>query len=159
MIDRVFFDYTIDLQKVYDQGSSIDFQKLDIFSLKTIFSGRIYILFDSENTKKRNFILLKTGIIDYILQFDNLISYINKGNNETFTVSSDYYSNSLNYFYSSENDNFEIHEVNDALYTITCKYMDFQKGYKKFRKKTLNELIILFPELKQNMIFNEIYQG
>lgn len=150
-MDKVFFDYSIDLQKVIQLEDAI----LDIYKLKNIFNGRIFIFFDSENKKKRNFILLETGILDYILQFDNLISYIDKGNNESFTVSSDYYSNSLNYIRSNENDNLEIYEVNNALYNIICKYKDFKKGYEKFRKRTLNELIVLFPILEQNAVFKE----
>lgn len=101
--------------------------------------------------------MLKTDIIDYILQFDNVISYIDKGHEETFTVSSDYYSNSLNYFHTKENDNFEIYEVNNALYRINCKYTDFKKSYLKFRKRILNELIIILPQLKFSIIFKEYF--
>ncbi|MDR6157660.1 translation elongation factor P/translation initiation factor 5A [Chryseobacterium sp. SLBN-27] len=155
-MDRLFFDHKLDLE-IIKHENELDLTLLDLFKLKNVFNGRIYIFFDFNSRKKRNFIILETGIIDYILQFDNLISYLDKGNNETFTVSNDYYSNSLNYIYSKENDRLEIFEVNNNLFTIICKYSDFKKAYNGFRKRVLKELIILYPNLTYNKIFIEYF--
>lgn len=155
-MSEILFDYKIDLTTITQENKK-DFKLINIDDLKRFCNGRIYIFFNYESSKKRNFILLETGIIDYILQFDNLISYIDNGNNETFTVSCDYYSNSLNYNYFKENNCLEIYEVNNALFTITCKYKDFKREYEKFRKKVLGELIVFYPELTYNKYFVEYF--
>lgn len=155
-MNKIFFDYKIDLF-VIAQDNQIDYKEYELYQLKGICNGRIYIFFDYDK-KKRNFMLLETGILDYILQFDNLFSYLDAGNYETFTVSGDYYSNNLSYIYSKENDTLEIHDVNSDLYYITCKYKDFKKAYEKFRKKTLLELITFYPEFKNNKYFIEYFR-
>lgn len=150
-MSNILFDYRIETGQITCHYP--DLEALNLFQLKNIFSGCLYIFFDKDDKNKRNFILLETGILDYINQFDHMISYIDKGNIETFTVSSDCYSNSLNYLYHAKNGILEIDEVNNALFSIRCKYEDFKKTYKKFRKKILDELVMLFPELAKNSIF------
>ncbi len=151
---KVFFDYKIDLSEMKKENQ-IDFSSLSFQELyANLFEGRIYIFFNHRDERiKKDFILLKTGIIDYILQFDGIIEEIDGGNNETFTVSADYYSNSLKYFYSDINDELTILEVNDNLFSIICKYSDFKLGYKNFRKIVLEELIYYYPKLKDNIEF------
>lgn len=154
-MSKVFFDYKIDITTINEE-SLLDFNSLNIYDLKNLFKGRMYIFFDWNN-KNRNFMFLETGILDYIVQFDELFSYIDKGNSKSFTVSNDYYSNNLNYLYSRENDDLQIYEVNSALYSIICKYKDFKKGYTIFRKKALSEIVILYPNLKTNSTFIETF--
>ncbi|SHK57492.1 hypothetical protein [Epilithonimonas mollis] len=157
-MNKVFFDYKLDLIEIKKENQ-LDFTELDIHKLKNMLNGRIYVFFEYDNPKKRNFMLLDTGIIDYLIQFNNVLTYIDKGNSETFTVSRDYYSNSLDYFYSKENDSLKISEVNSALYTIICNYKDFKKNYEKFRKKVLNELVVFYPQLKENNAFKEHFSN
>ncbi len=154
-MNNIVFEYKINLNHIILSNTNLD--TLDIFELKNFFNGHIYIFFNIDDKKKRNFIVLSTGILDYIKQFDNLIIYLDKGNKESFTVSSDFYSNSLNYIYTSEKDILEIQEVNSLLFNINCRYKDFKKVYKKFRKNTLDELILLFPKLEQNLTFKEYF--
>ncbi|QQV02243.1 MULTISPECIES: hypothetical protein [Chryseobacterium] len=154
-MNTIIFDYKIDFTEINSYNYDLDM--LDIFQLKNVFKGHIFICFYVDDKRKRNFILLDTGILDYINQFDKLITYIDKGNKETFTVSSDYYSNSMNYIYNLENDILEIYETNSAIFNINCKYEVFKKAYKKFRKNTINELLFLYPKLQQNSAFNEYF--
>lgn len=154
-MSNILFDYKIETGQITCHYPHLE--TLTLFRLKNIFSGSLYIFFDKNDKNKRNFILLETGILDYINQFDHMISYIDKGNIETFTVSSDYYSNSLNYLYHPKNGMLEIDEVNNALFSISCTYEDFKKAYKKFRKKILDELVMLFPKLAQNSIFTAYF--
>ncbi|KQS46603.1 hypothetical protein ASG38_12505 [Flavobacterium sp. Leaf359] len=154
MIDSVFFDYKVDLIN----NTQHSLKTLDIDELKSEFKGRIYIIFKYDKPKKRNFIVLETGIIDYLLQFNIVIKEIEMGNYTPFSVSCDYYSNSLSYHYFKENDNLEIYEGNDGIFTITCKYKKFKSNYEEFRKKTIYELVTVYPELKENIAFLENFQ-
>jgi|GEM_PF-2895016 len=151
---NVYFDYKIDLFEIKKENQ-IDFSALSFQELyANLFDGRIYIFFNcKEKEIRKDFILLKTGIIDYILQFDGIIEEIDGGNNETFTVSADYYSNSLKYFYSDISDELTISEVNDNLFSITCNFSEFKLAYKNFRKLVLEELIYYYPKLKDHIEF------
>lgn len=153
-MNKVFFDYKIDLS-VITQENLNDYKTFELYQLKGICYGHIYIFFDYNNRKKRNFILLETGILDYILQFDMLFSYNLDDKDQINLVSGDYYSNSLDFTYTKATDDLKIYDINNALYTIICKYKDFKKSYKIFRKKVLNELIIFYPQLEENNDFLE----
>ncbi|KAA2215634.1 hypothetical protein [Chryseobacterium sediminis] len=151
-MENVFFDYKIDLITIKEE-SKVDFKAFEIHDLKSFFNGKIFVFFQYKS--KRNFIILETGIIDYILQFDDLILSIEKGIYKTFTISCDYYSNNFIYEYSNVNNSLIINEGNADLYTISCNYADFKKAYLKFRKRALRELNVLYPDLINNKVFNE----
>ena len=153
-MEKIFFDYKIDLARIAEDNKT-NYKIFELYQLKGLCYGHIYIFFDYNNRKKRNFMLLETGILDYILQFDMLFSYNLDDKDQINLVSGDYYSNSLDFTYIKATDNLEIYDVNNALYTINCKYKDFKKAYEKFRKKVLNELIIFYPELDENPAFLE----
>lgn len=151
MNSKIYFDYKLHLSEI-ENCKKINLNSLSFVELYAdLFEGNIYIFFNyNQNDTERNFIFLKTGILDYLLQFDSVINEIDNGNYNIFSVSSDYYSNSLSYYYSEENDEFEIHEVNDNLFTINCNYSQFKIEYKKFKKNTLDDLIFYFPQLMEN---------
>lgn len=151
---KVFFDFKIDLRHVQDYN--IDFKNSDIYELKAHFEGNIYILFNYLDT--RDFICLEAGIFDYILQFDAVVQSIENGAQEAFSVSRDFYSNSLHYTVGSLQDDLIIYEVNNAAFKIHCKFKDFKKGYISFRKKILSEISDLFPELSYNVEFIKIFK-
>ncbi|KFF27100.1 hypothetical protein [Chryseobacterium vrystaatense] len=153
-MENISFDYKIDLATIAAE-SQMDFESFDIHNLKGFFNGKIYVFFHEKN--KRNFIVLETGIVDYLLQFDDLILSIGKGIYKTFTISCDYYSNNLLYEYSSINNTLIINEGNANSYTISCNYDDFKKGYLKFRKRVLRELSILYPGLSSSQAFLEYF--
>lgn len=153
-MENIFFDYKIDLVSTNEENK-LDFKAFEIHDLKSFFNGKIYVFFQYKN--KRNFMILETGIVDYLLQFDDLILSIEKGIYKTFTISCDYYSNNFLYEYSNVNNNLTINEGNANLYTISCDYDDFKKAYLKFRKRTLRELGILYPTLIGNKTFNEFF--
>lgn len=153
-MENIFFDYKIDLVTIKEENK-VDFKVFEIHDLKSFFNGKIYVFFQYKS--KRNFIILETGIIDYLLQFDDLILSIEKGIYKTFTISCDYYSNNFMYEYSNVNNNLIINEGNANLYTISCDYDDFKKAYLKFKKRTLRELSILYPALIDNKAFNEYF--
>lgn len=147
-MSSVFFDYKLEHNVIFEVTAIKDY---DIYDLKKNFMGTIYI-----NHPERR-IVLETGILDYIHQFDSMFSYIDKGNNETFTVSCDFYSNSLDYFYNEDTNELIISESNIGLFKISCNYSDFKQSYKKFRKTTLGKLILLFPQLKENTTFKKYF--
>ncbi|MGL5234366.1 MAG: hypothetical protein ACRC8Z_06400 [Empedobacter falsenii] len=154
MNPNIYFDYKLSLSEI-ENCRKTNFNNLSFIELySTLFEGNIYLFFNyNQSEEERKFIILKTGILDYLLQFDGVIDEIDNGNYNTFSVSSDYYSNSLQYIYSNQNDELKIHEVNDNLFTVNCKYSQFKSEYIKFRKNTLEELIFYFPELMNNIDF------
>ncbi|WP_347216205.1 hypothetical protein [Chryseobacterium sp.] len=145
-MSSIFFDYKLEPNIIFEDKTVKDY---DLYDLKKNFRGTIYI----NHPKKK--VALETGILDYIDQFDSMFSYIDEGNNETFTVSCDFYSNSLDYLYHEDTDELIISESNSGLFKISCNYSDCKQSYKKFRKTTLDKLIILFPPLKENSAFKK----
>ncbi|MDQ6528088.1 hypothetical protein [Flavobacterium sp. LHD-85] len=153
---EIIFDYKLDLKVVESERKAGNIREYDIDWLKGICNGRIFIFFDSVNSEKRNFMLLETGIIDYLLQFENMFSYKEEPDYVFSLVSCDYYSNS-NYFKYTLPDNLEIKEGNGGIYVINCKYSSFKKSYENFRKKVIGELIVYYPELLENNSFKDIF--
>ncbi|EAY25940.1 hypothetical protein [Microscilla marina] len=128
---------------------------LDILGLKSMAYGKMSIFFKDQGEK----IVLEPGIIDYLIEFKNVIKEIDSGNNETFSVSSDYYSNSLEYLHDPKNDKFIIYEVNDGAFEITTEYKAFRKAFLKFYQKALEKLVLQYPELRDNKAFIELKKG
>lgn len=153
-MEEIIFDYKLDLKVVDSERKAGNIKDYDTDWLKGICNGRIFIFFDSTNCKKRNFMLLETGIIDYLLQFDNMFSYKEEPGYIFSLVSCDYYSNSIYFKYTLPN-NLEIKEGNGGIYSINCKYKSFKKAYMNFRKKVIGELAIYYPELLENNSFKE----
>ncbi|CAH0250461.1 hypothetical protein MP478_15980 [Chryseobacterium sp. WG14] len=151
-MNSIFFEYKLE-NEIFD---NIKIKYYDIYDLKKSFSGVIYIHIHY-STGERKEIILETGILDYINQFDSMFSHIDEGNNEAFTVSYDFYSNSLDYLYNEHTNELVISESNAGLFKINCNYDDFKQSYKKFRKKTLNKLIVSFPQLKENSAFKKYF--
>lgn len=149
---KVVFDYVIRLSEIESNKINLDIENLDIDGLKGIANGKIFIFFES----KRQYIILETGIIDYLIQFKQVINEISNNNFETFSVSCDWYSNSLNYIYNKEKDVLKIKEVNSNLFDIEIEYFSFKKALSFFYKKTIDELLKIYPKLINNSIFDEV---
>lgn len=150
-MEKVFFDYKLNISTILEKND-IKLKSYDIHELKSFVYGNIYIFF-YYHTSKRDFIVLETGIIDYLLQFDDLFLSIEKGIYKTFTISCDYYSNNLLYKYSIKSNIINISEGNANLYTIDCNYDIFKMAYMNFRKKIIKELITFYPDLNTNVCF------
>ncbi len=144
------FDYSIPIRTIQSDLSNFDIVNLSLNELKGIAYGKLYVFFDAST-----YIVLETGIIDYSLQFDGVIKEIDSGNNNPFSVSCDWYSNSLNYQYD-KNDSLTIYEVNSGDFEITTKYSLFKKGFLKFKKRILEELVYYYPDLEKNQSFINI---
>src|SRR5688500_15392830 len=99
-MEKVIFEYCIKLNVSKAERSNFDIPKLDIDELKGIANGKMFVFFEP----KRDYMILETGIIDYLLQFKSVIDEIDSGNYNTFSVSCDYYSNSLKYLYDNKTD-------------------------------------------------------
>jgi hypothetical protein len=96
-MEKVILDYKLDFSQIQFENLS-DICNKDINELKGSFNGKIYIFFQSDNFG-RNYIILETGIIDYLIQFKNVIAEIEIGNYTPFSVSCDFYNNNFHYKY------------------------------------------------------------
>lgn len=146
---KVIFDYSIQLNIVKIENQTHDISELSLSGLKNLGKGKMFIFFEPQ----REYILLETGIIDYLIQLNGVIKEIDSGNFSPFSVSSDWYSNSLDYFYDEKLETLRINEVNGGEFIISTKYNKFKESFIKFYKKTIGELLLLYPELKENKAF------
>jgi hypothetical protein len=148
-MEKVIFDYCLKLSVSQKERSSLDVSNLDNDELKGIANGKIFVFFEP----KREYMVLETGIIDYLLQFKIVINEIDSGNYSPFSVSCDYYSNSLKYLYDNKTGKLKIIEVNGADFKITTNYEKFKSSFLKFYKNTMEELLLYYPELRDNKFF------
>ena len=150
MNKKAHFRYSLQREKIDFERSQYQISQLDIDELKGICNGSIYIFFEPH----REYIILDTGIIDYLIQLRNVIEEIDSGNHETFSVSCDYYSNSLDFIYYEKEDRLKISDANDQEFEIEIKYSSFEERFSKFLFVTINDLILNYPELKNNRAFS-----
>ena len=145
---KVIYDYSLRLDQI-ENDKYLELSTITLDEIKRIAKGRMFIFFEP----KREYIILDTGIIDYLLQIKGVIEEIDNGNIKPFSVSCDWYSNSLEYTYDINFDVLKIREVNGNLFEIETKYKLFKKSFEKFYKKTMIELSKLYPELSKNKNF------
>lgn len=146
---NVKFEFYIPLNNVIQDKANFDIANLDYDELKGIANGSIFIFFEPQ----RNYIILQTGIFDYLKQLMGVIEEIESGNYSPFSVSCDWYSNSLKFSYIKNSDEISIRDGNTDNFNITTKYTLFKKSFKKFYDKTMKELILYYPELINNVSF------
>lgn len=144
--------YSLKLSDVVTEQKAFNIQELDIDSLKGIANGVVYLLFSSP----KDYIIMKTGLIDYWMQFQSVIIEIENGNKKPFSVSCDWYSNSIKYVYSKETDHLQIIDVNNGEFSLAVKYTDFKKACYSFIDDLSRELILFYPSLSQNIAFKNL---
>lgn len=148
-MEKIIFEYCLKLNVSQEERKRFDLPRLDNNELKAIANGKMFVFFEPQ----REYMVLETGIIDYLLQFKSVIDEIDSGNYNTFSVSCDYYSNSLEYSFDSKTGKLKIVEVNGGDFEITTKYEKFKSSFLKFYKNTIKELFLYYPELQDNEIF------
>lgn len=146
---KVIFDYTLSLSEIQISNELINQKELSIDELKSIANGNIYIFFEPQ----RNYISLETGIIDYLIQLKNVIKEIKLGNNTPFSVSCDWFSNSLSFEYEPPTNILTIREVNDNKFKIKTRLNIFEISFIKFEQRVLRDFEFLFPKLNLNQNF------
>ncbi|HBS11072.1 MAG TPA: hypothetical protein DEO36_00805 [Flavobacteriaceae bacterium] len=149
---KILFDFTLNVQNVAFERKNLDISNLDLDNLKGIANGKMYIFFEPQ----RKYIKLETGIIDYLLQLKNVIEEIQTGNYTPFSVSCDWYSNSLKYDFENNSGILIIKETNENLFEIKTKFKIFQKSFIKFYEKVLLDLEIYYPELLHNDVYSNL---
>ena len=148
-MQEVIFDFSLSLSAL-EEDKKLKLKELDLWGLKALAEGKIFIFFEPQRTY---LILDEIGIIDYLIQFRSVISSVDSGIHETFSVSSDYYNGSLTYSLKTGGD-FFIRD--DWGVKIKTNYYAFKKALKKFDKDTMQELLLLYPGLADNKNFQEL---
>lgn len=151
-MEKVIFDFSLRKSQIKKELDSYDYSKFNEDELKGIAMGKMYIFFETQ----REYIILETGMIDYLIQIRDVIQEIKNGNYFTFSVSCDYYSNSLGYEYDDIRGVLTIVETNNRLFKISTNFLAFKKGFEKFPKMVITELELEYPELLLNEAFISI---
>ncbi len=125
---------------------------LDVRGLRRLARGKIFIVFNG----LRDFIVIESEILDYLIQLKDVVGQIDAGNYETFAVSGDYFSNNLRFSYSPQSRKLEIYEANGGNFKIVTAYKEFRASLLEFYKQALSDLRMLYPELAENDEFNRI---
>lgn len=146
---KIIFDYSIKANVVNNEIASFDIEKLTYDELKGIMNGCLFIFFEPQ----REYIILRTGIFDYLRQIQAVIEEIEDGNSKPFSISCDWYSNHLKYEYEKSNDQLKIIEANGQTFEITTSFKLFKNTFKKFYQETIKDIYIMYPDLKNNSYF------
>lgn len=125
---------------------------LEARGLRRLAEGKIYIIFE----ESREFIVIESEVLDYLLQLRGVVDLIDSGNHQTVAVSGDYYSNNLRFTYSPQSKNLEIYEVNGGDFKIVTPYKVFRASLLEFYQRALGDLTIMYPELVENDEFQRI---
>jgi hypothetical protein len=134
---------------VHADSDKYDLATLDERSVRRFARGRIFITFEDP----RQFILIDSEVLDYILQLKGVIAEIDSGNHKTFTVSPDYYNNNLQFTYSKADELIEIYEVNGGDFKIVVPFVDFRAAILQFYRQSLDELLLLYPAVSNSHFF------
>lgn len=149
---KVTFEYSLKYDTIYQENKIYNLPELSIHELKRITIGKIFIFF----LPQRNFIVLNTGIIDYLQQFKQVFKEVDSGNFNTFSVSCDWYSNNLSYIYDDVTKTICITETNGQEFEIITDYRVLKKSFIKFWNEIIKDLITYYPQLKLNNAFMEL---
>jgi hypothetical protein len=146
---KIIFDFSLSPTLVQKEREGQEISQLTLDELRRIALGKIFIFFET----KREYILLETELIDYLLQIRGVIDHIDSGIHQSFTVSRDCFSNGLTFTYLPQQQLLEISEVNAALFKIKTSYKEFKKEFSKFFNSTMSELVVYYPELHNNSTY------
>lgn len=100
--------------------------------------------------------MLSTSVIDYSLQLMNVVTHLENGNDETFCVSGDWYSNNVAFALDRPNMNVRIKEVNGGLFDVTVKFSVYKDAVKRHWGVLQKEVLLLYPEVRDNADVSKI---
>lgn len=143
---RVQFDYALRATVIQSDRAQLNVRELDKRGLQRIAKGKIFLTID----KPREFVVIDSEVLDYLVQLKGVVDQIDAGNHNTFTVSGDYFSNNLKFAFEKASETLEIQEANGGDFTIKIPYKDFRTSLLAFYKQTLADFLILYPELNKN---------
>lgn len=149
------FDYSLNLKKVESEKQNFNISTMDFYDLKReISNGKVFVIFDEVSC-----LSLDIGIIDCLIQFNDVVLTIDAGSEYAFSTSWDAYSNRINYIHNPNLGTLQIIEGHVEDYNITVNYKDFKKGFQRFCKRALEELPFYYPNLVDNKVYKAMQQG
>lgn len=151
-MNRIEFDMSVRPSIVIKDRQRMDVKHLDINGLRCLANGKIFITIE----KKREFIVIESEVLDYLMQLKTVVDEIDSGNHKIVTVSGDYYSNNLRFTYDPRIKSLEIYEVNGARFKIEVPYKEFRSALLHFYKLALTDIGMLYPELKENEEYRKL---
>ncbi len=150
---KITFDLLIRPETTVRDHQRLDIKSLDERGLRRLGTGKLFIVFEPQ----RDYIVIESELLDYLLQLRGVIQQIDAGNHETFAVSGDYFSNHLRFTYRPQDKGLEIYEANGGDFKINISYKDFRLAFTKFYPEAISDFTLLYPELKKNEAFQKHY--
>ena len=151
-MSKIAIDFIVRPATVQSDKQRMNIATLDARALRHLAKGKLFIVFE----KPRDFIVIESEVLDYLIQLKAVVGQIDSGTHETVTVSGDYFSNNLRFTYSPQSKTLEIYEVNGGSFKIVTSYKDFRTSLLKCYHQALADLQILYPELQENYEFCRI---
>ena len=151
IIYPITIDYSLSICQAKEENHKLDIPKLTIGQLKGMAKGKIFFVFEDQ----RNYFFLETGLIDYLLQFKRVFSELESGEEQTSSISGDYYYNSLDYRLDVKKGILFIKDELGRSFDISVDFQEFMKALREFITSTAEELRLLYPDLEKNPHFEE----
>ena len=146
---NIQFDLSIRPTTALSDRQRLEIALLDTRELRRFAKGKIFLTIDNP----RNFMVIDSEVLDYLDQLKGVIRQIDIGNHKTFTVSGDYFSNSLDFTYTPSSKMLTIYEANGGDFTINLPYRDFKSAFLSFYDQAMTDIQIIYPELRKNKEF------
>jgi hypothetical protein len=140
------FDFAVRPTVVRADRERLKVGELDNRGLRRIARGKIFLTID----KPRDFIVIESEVLDYLIQLKGAIEHIDAGTHQTFTVSGDHFSNNLRFTYDPSSKRLEIYEANGGMFKLDVPYREFRTSLLAFYRDALSDLQLLYPELTSN---------
>lgn len=148
-------DYALRYATVQRDREYFDVPKCELGSLKGLAMSTVYLLFD----KPKDYHVLETGLLDFVYQWSGVIHELDAGAQETFAIGGDYFSNHFVFSRQGLGKNVSVTEPNGGAAIATLDYVVFRRTILRFAESAISELLLLYPELKENSIFLREFQS
>lgn len=148
-IKAIKLDFEIPSHVVKADRLNVDISNLDESLFMRIASGRITISVDAVKEP----IVLETEVLDYILQIKEALECIDAGQDRSFAVDRDYYSNNVHFELNRRTKQLTIREMNGGLFKLELPYSLFCESFLDFYSRAINIFQRLYPELLKNKAF------
>lgn len=149
MIKAMSLNLAIPIDVVKSDRQNIDIMDLNEEEFMRIASGKITISIDDDAWQ----IVLETEVLDYVIQLKEVVDRIDSGQDRSFAVSRDYYSNNLYFELSRKTNQLTIYEMNGGSFQFTLPYRQFRRSILDFHSRAMAILQKLYPELAKNKAF------
>lgn len=119
--------------------------------LEKIAFGNVFVFTEP----KKQYFTLEISLFEYLEDIRLLIYEIDiRNKTESSSIGRDFFSNHIKYELLRDG-TLCIEEGNSNSFTMQIDYITFKKAYWDFRKKVLGDMLLYYPKLKDNKVFED----